>query len=61
MAIELVYSVPQNTNIEDIERTLQESCIAGSSFHFGTNTLNISAFSEEEALEITNILKNTEY
>ncbi len=24
-AIELVYSVPQNTNIEDIERTLQEA------------------------------------
>lgn len=60
-AVELMYSVPQGTAIEDIEKVLQDVGIEGSSFNFENNTLSITAFSETEAIEISNKLKNTNY
>lgn len=47
-AIELTYSTPKNTTIEDIEKVLKDSGIDGSSFSFENNELKIIAFSEEE-------------
>lgn len=61
-AIELVYEVPTGTTIENIEKTLQDLGIEGSSFKFDEGTISITAFSKDEALEIIDkFSKNTSY
>ena len=61
-AIELVYEVPIGTTIENIEKTLQDLGIEGSSFKFDEGTISITAFSKDEALEIIDkFSKNTSY
>lgn len=51
-AIEVVYSVPQNTNIEDIERTLQESIEEN-------QDLSIQTFTTPQGEVITTFLSRT--
>ncbi len=60
-AIEIVYKIPENTSIENIEKTLADAGIEGSSLNFRTNTLTITTFSEDETNEVINKLKDTEY
>ena len=60
-AIELVYEVPIGTTIENIEKTLQDLGIEGSSFKFDEGTISIIAFSKEELKTIGEKFKNTNY
>ena len=57
-ALEVVFTTPEGTTIEQIEKILQEAGIDGSSFHFDTNELAITCFSQEEVYNITNKLKD---
>jgi len=57
-ALEVVFTTPEGTTIEQIEKTLQEVGIDGSSFHFDTNELAITCFSQEEVDNIFNKLKD---
>lgn len=57
-AYEIVYKVPEGTTIEDIEATLKEVGIDGSSFELDSSELSIIGFSEEEVQEIINKLKD---
>ena len=57
-AYEIVYKVPDGTTIEDIEATLKEVGIDGSSFELDSSELSIIGFSEEEVQEIINKLKD---
>ena len=61
-AIELVYTTPNGTTIEGIEKTLNDNGIEGSTFHFENGELTIIAFSEEELDNLINKLNNnTDY
>ena len=60
-AYELVYQVPEGTTIEDIEATLSERGIEGSSFSFENNELSIIGFSEAEVHDLIKQLTNSKY
>ena len=59
--MEIVYEVPTGTTIENIEKTLQDLGIEGSSFKFDEGTISITAFSKEEARRIIDKFKTTNY
>ena len=59
--MEIVYKVPEGTTIENIEKTLQDLGIEGSSFKFDEGTISVIAFSKDEARRIIDKFKTTNY
>lgn len=56
-ASEIVFKTPEGITIEQIEKTLLELGIDGSSYHFNTNELSVICFSQEEVINIIDKLK----
>ena len=52
-----MFKTPEGITIEQIEKTLLELGIAGSSYHFSTNELSVTCFSQEEVNNIIDKLK----
>ena len=56
-ALEIVFKTPEGITIEQIEKTLLELGIDGSSYHFSTNELSVICFSQEEVANVIDKLK----
>ena len=52
-----MFKTPEGITIEQIEKTLLELGIAGSSYHFSTNELSVTCFSQEKVNNIIDKLK----